>query len=118
LIQGRNTSIKVHLFCTSKGIQIQFTTPYSHEQHGIAEQFNRTLIELAQSMLTTKGLPVHLWAKPVQHTAYIHNHVRTHALNDAMLEEVWTGNKQDISHLHEFGTKVYVLNEEDCCNKL
>ena len=35
------------------------------------------------------------------------------ALNDVTPEEAWTGDKQDISHLHEFGTRVYVLNEGD-----
>ena len=49
---------KVRSFCASKGIEIQFTAPYSHEQHGIAERLNRTLIELARSMLIAKGLPV------------------------------------------------------------
>ena len=36
------------------------------------------------------------------------------ALNDATPEEAWTGDKQDISHLCKFGTKVYVLDEGDC----
>ena len=104
---------KVRSFCASKGIEIQFTAPYSHEQHGIAERFNRTLIELARSMLIAKGLPIRLWAEAVQHAAYIRNRVRTRALNDATPEEAWTGDKQDISHLREFGTRVYVLNEGD-----
>ena len=64
-------------------------------------------------MLIAKDLPIRLWAKAVQHMAYIGNHVRMCALNDVTPEEAWTGDKQDISHLHKFGTRLYVLNEGD-----
>lgn len=104
---------RVRSFCASKGIEVQFTAPYSHEQHGIAERFNRTLIELARSMLIAKGLPVRLWAEAVLHAAYIRNRVRTRALSNATPEEAWSNNKQDISHLREFGSEVYVINEGD-----
>jgi transposase InsO family protein len=102
---------KVRSFCASKGIEVQFTAPYSHEQHGIAERFNRTLIELARSMLIAKGLPVRLWAEAVSYAAYIRNRVQTRALKDATPEEMWSGKKQDISHLREFGSEVYVIDE-------
>jgi transposase InsO family protein len=34
-------------WCTSKGIDIEPTAPYSSSQNGVAERFNRTLMELA-----------------------------------------------------------------------
>lgn len=35
----------------------EFATPYIPEQNGVAERKNRTVVELARSMLKAKGLP-------------------------------------------------------------
>ena len=101
-------------FAHQKESKFNSRHPISHKQHGIAERFNRTLIELTRSMLIAKGLPVCLWAEAVQHAVHIRNCVRTRALNKVTPEEAWMGDKQDISHFREFGTEVYVLNEGDC----
>ena len=47
-------------FCREEGITIKSTAPYSPSQNGIAERFNRTLIELVHAMLITKKLPTFL----------------------------------------------------------
>ena len=41
-------------FCRAKGITIEATAPYSPSQNGVAERFNRTLIELVRAMLIAK----------------------------------------------------------------
>jgi transposase InsO family protein len=48
-------------FAAEKGITIETTAPYSPSQNGVAERFNRTLLELARAMLIEKNLPVFLW---------------------------------------------------------
>lgn len=104
---------EVKSYCASKGIEVETTAPYSHEQLGIAERFNRTLMELARSMLIHKKLPLHLWAEAVRYAAYIRSRVATRALKDKTPIEAWTNQKSDISHLREFGTEVYILDEGD-----
>ena len=47
--------LKNHL--KSKGIHHQLTVPYSHQQNGISERMNRTLMETAQSIMAHAGLP-------------------------------------------------------------
>ena len=68
-------------------------------------------MKLARAMLFGKDLPKFLWAKAVRHAAYIRNRSPTQALADKMPEEAWTGRKPNISHLREFGTGVWILNE-------
>ena len=53
------------------GIEQQTSTPYSPQQHGIAEHPNCTLVELMRAMLIDTKLPKFLWAEAVLHTAYI-----------------------------------------------
>ncbi|GKC16755.1 retrovirus-related pol polyprotein from transposon TNT 1-94, partial [Tanacetum coccineum] len=43
-------SILINL-CDEKGISQNFSSPYTHEQNGVAESKNRTLIEAARTML-------------------------------------------------------------------
>jgi hypothetical protein len=49
-------------WCKDRGIEIQMTAPYSPEQNGVSERFNRTLTELARAMIIAKDLPEFLWA--------------------------------------------------------
>ena len=60
-------------WCRNEGIEMQRTAPYSPQQNGTAERFNRTLMELARAMLIARKLPEHLWAEAVSHAAYLRN---------------------------------------------
>jgi len=75
----------------SRGIKMEFTAPYSPSPNGVAERFNRTLMELALVMLITCDLPKYLWPEVVMHAAYVRNHSHTHALHGITPEEKWSG---------------------------
>jgi transposase InsO family protein len=102
---------RLEKWCAEKGIEIQATAPYSPSQNGIAERFNRTLLELARAMLIAKNLPTFLWAEAISHAAYLRNHAPTRALEGKTPEEAWTGRRPNISHLREFGSKVWIREE-------
>ena len=51
-------------FCRTEGITIETMAPYSPSQNGVAERFNRTLIELVRAMLIAKGLQLFYGMKP------------------------------------------------------
>ena len=57
--------------CHAQGIQFKFTAPYSPQQNGVAECYNRTLVELMRAMLTARNLPDPLWSAGIQHAAYL-----------------------------------------------
>src|ERR1700761_512114 len=105
-------------WCRSKGIDLQTTAPYSPSQNGIAERFNRTLIELARAILIARNLPSFLWAEAVSHAAYIRNRSPTRALEGMTPDELWNGRKPNMSHLREFGSTVWILKEGDKPSKI
>jgi hypothetical protein len=109
---------EVQKWAAAKGIEIETTAPYSPSQHGVAERFNRTLLELACAMLIEKNLPPYLWAEAVAHAAYIRNRSPTKALDGKIPHEVWTGRKPNISHFREFGSDVWVLHQGEKQSKL
>ena len=53
-----------------KGIELELTAPYSSSQNGVTEQYNRTLLDIAQAMLLEHKLP---WDEAVSHANYIRN---------------------------------------------
>ena len=44
--------------CEEKGIMRQLTTPYTPQQNGVAERRNRTLLDMARSMMAHANLPI------------------------------------------------------------
>jgi transposase InsO family protein len=43
-------------YCTTQGIQMQHIVPYTPQQNGVAERKNRTLKEMTNCMIQSKGL--------------------------------------------------------------
>ena len=109
---------KLKEWAAENGITLEPTAPYSPSQNGVAERFNRTLLELARAMLLEKNLPTFLWDEAVAHAAYLRNRAPTKALNGKTPYEVWNDQRPDVSHLREFGTDVWVLDESQNISKL
>ncbi|GJX69771.1 zinc finger, CCHC-type containing protein [Tanacetum coccineum] len=60
-------------FCDEKGISQNFYSPYTPEQNGVAKRKNRTLIEVARTMLNGSVLSKHFWTDAVRTTCYTQN---------------------------------------------
>ena len=78
-------------WANEKGITIETMAPYSPSQNGVAERFNRTLLELARAMIISSKLPIFLWDEAVSHANYLRNCTPTQALLGKTLYEAWTG---------------------------
>ena len=52
-------------FLKKEGIAQQTSTPYTPQQNGVAERANRTIVEMARSMLHAQNLSLDLWAEAV-----------------------------------------------------
>ena len=69
-------------------------------------------------MLEDAKLPELFWFEAVKYATYIHNTTPTRALEDTTPEEVWSGNKPDVSHLCVFGMRAFVHIPKKKCTKL
>jgi transposase InsO family protein len=56
---------RIDEYCDDKGIKHEFSSKYTPEQNGIVERKNRTLIDMARSMLAEYNVPDSYWAKPL-----------------------------------------------------
>lgn len=95
-------------FCRKKGIQVEYTVPYTPEQNGISERMNRTLEEKARSMLVHSGISKEFRGEAVETAAYLTNRSPASALEKNTTPfELWNGTKPDISNLRVFGCTAY-----------
>lgn len=98
-------------YLKNNGILRQLTVPYTPQQNGVAERFNRTLIEMARCMLVGSNLGEHLWAEAVNTAAYLRNRAPTRALDGVTPFESFYGNKPNVAHLKIFGSLAIALDK-------
>ena len=70
---GEFLSNEFKAFCAENGIQRQLTAPYTPQQNGVLERKNRTIVEMARSLLKGKELPNYFWAEAVATSVYLLN---------------------------------------------
>lgn len=105
---GEYLNEEFNVFFKANGIIHQLTCPYTAQQNGTAERYNRTIIERARCMLHDANLPKTYWAEAVNMAAYLINRTVCSTLINKTPEEVWSGKKVDVSHIRIFGSPVMV----------
>jgi hypothetical protein len=93
--------------------------PGSPQQNGVAERFNRTLMDKAMAMVHAAGLSDGFWECAVLAAVHIYNRSPTRTLSWRTPFELWNlGEILDVSHLHIFGCKGYMHIPKDKRHKL
>lgn len=95
-------------FCVCKGITYHLTVPYTPQQNGVAERMNRTLTEMARTLVTSAKLEKSFWGEAILTSTYLTNRLPTKALANKTPYEKWHNRKPKISHLKVFGSTAYV----------
>jgi hypothetical protein len=94
-------------YLKSQGIEHNPTAGYSPQSNGVAERMNRTLFDMACTMIDASGAPHELWGEAVLAAAHIRNRLPTSTLDGKTPHEAWTGEKPTIGHIRKWGCKVY-----------
>jgi transposase InsO family protein len=68
---GEFTSNKFMDYCNSNGIKIQFSIARTPQQNGVVERKNRTVQEMAQTMLMDSKLTDIFWTHAMHTTVHI-----------------------------------------------
>jgi transposase InsO family protein len=98
-------------------IKHEFSTPYTPQQNGVAERKNRTIIEMARTMLDEYKTSDWFWVEVVNTACHTTSHLYLHKLLKKTPYELLTGNKPNISYFRVFGSKCYVLQKRSKSSK-
>ena len=100
-------------FFRTHGVTQQTSAPHTPQQNSRTERFNRTLLEKANVMRHHACMPCVFWQDAVQTALHIYNHQPMCRLHWKTPNEMFLGDKPDISYFKIFGTRAYVHMPSD-----
>jgi transposase InsO family protein len=74
-------NLQVEEFLEEEGIKHEFSTPYTPQQNGVVERKNRTLIDMARTMLGEYKTPERFWSEAVNTACHAINRLYLHRLS-------------------------------------
>jgi hypothetical protein len=102
-------NLQVEEYLEEEGIKHKFSAPYTPQQNGVVERKNRTVIDMARTMLGEYKTPEWFWSEAVNTACHVINRLYLHRLIKKTSYELLTGNKPNVSYFHVFGSKCYIL---------
>ena len=100
------------------GIKHEFSLPYDHQQNGISERMNRTILDKARTMLIDAKLPEELWGYAAEYACYITNRTYTSVRKSKTPFELFHRQKPTVGHIRRFGCVAYAHVPEETRQKL
>jgi hypothetical protein len=85
------------------------SAPYTPQQNGVVERKNRTIIDMARTMLGEYKTPERFWLEAVNTVCHAINWLYLHRLLKKTSYELLTGNKPNVFYFRVFGSKCYIL---------
>jgi hypothetical protein len=102
--EGEYVNHEIHNIFHEVGIQLQHTVSYTLQQNEVVERKNRSLKEMASSMLHAKSLPQRLCSEALNCVTYIQNRSSHKSVKDKTPYEAWSGLKPKVTHFRIFGS--------------
>jgi transposase InsO family protein len=96
-------------FLEEEGIKHEFSSPYTPQQNGVVERNNRTLLDMARTMLDEYKTPDQFWAEAINTACYSINRLYFHRILKKTSYELITGKKPNVSYFTVFGSKCFIL---------
>lgn len=105
-------------YLKQEGIKRRLTVPYTPQQNGVAERFNRTIVDMARCLLIQSGLPTMYWGEAINTANYLRNRCPSRSHDGKTPYELWHGKLPDLSHLRVLGARAFILKKGPGQNKL
>nr|KYP49374.1 Retrovirus-related Pol polyprotein from transposon TNT 1-94 [Cajanus cajan] len=107
---GEFQNVLFQKFCEEHDIDHNFSAPRTPQQNGVVKRKNRSIEELARTMLNETKLPKYFWADAINIACHMLNKVLIRPILKRTPYEIYKGRKPNISYFRVFGCKCFVLN--------
>ena len=103
-------------YCKTNGIVQEMTLPNSPWQNPVSERMNRTLLEMARSMIFQNNLNVNLWTAAIAHAVYLRNRIYSRYNEQIPIRALKNDTVIDYTGILEFGIKVLYKHQNNKLN--
>jgi transposase InsO family protein len=108
---GEFTSKKFMDYYSRHGIKRQFFVARKPQHNGVVERKNRTIQEMARTMIMDSKLTDIFWTQEVHTKIHIQNKVILGNNTDKTPYNLWKGRLENVKHFRFFGRKCYIKRE-------
>jgi hypothetical protein len=106
---GRSSRTQIKGFLEEEDINHEFSSPYTPQQNGVVERKNRTLLDMARTMLDEYKTLDRFWAEAINTACYSINRLYLHQILKKTSYELLTCKKPNVSYFRVFGSKCFIL---------
>jgi len=106
---GEYVNQEMREYLSRNGIRHETTTADTPQQNGVAERYNRTLLETVRALMLSAGIPDNLWAEITATATYLRNRLPNRAnKNNTSPYELWHEKKPSAQHLRVIWADAYM----------
>jgi transposase InsO family protein len=115
--EGEFMSSDFKEFCDKHGIKREYTIPRTPQQNGVVERQNKTMQQMAKSMMNEKNIGQTYWVEEIHTTVHVLNKSHLRPQSDKTPYELWYGRRASIKHFKVCGSKCYIKNTDEKIGK-
>jgi hypothetical protein len=104
-------------FCDKNGIKREYTIPKTPQQNGVVERQNRSVQQMARSIMNERNIPQTYWVEAIHTAVHILNKAHLSPHSDKTPYELWFGRPASIKHFKVFGSTCYIKNNDENIGK-
>jgi len=104
-------------FFNVNGIFYNFSCPRKTQNNGDVERKNKSLQEMARTLISEYSIQNYFWEEVVSIVCYILNRVFIRKVLSKTLYELGKGGKPSVSYFHIFGCTFYILTNKENIGK-
>jgi hypothetical protein len=104
-------------FCDKHRFKREYTIPRNPQQNGVVERHNRSIQQMARSMMNENNIAQTYWVEVIHTAVHILNKAHLRPQCDKTPYELWFGRSDSIKHFKVFGSKCYIKNNDENLGK-
>ncbi|GJZ41573.1 retrovirus-related pol polyprotein from transposon TNT 1-94 [Tanacetum coccineum] len=108
----------LHAYFAKEGIRHERSTAQTPEQNGVVERRNRTLVEVARTMLSVAKVPLFFWAEAIATTCFTQNRSLVIPRHEKTPYHIINGRKLSVKFFYIFGSLCYIMKDGENLDKM
>ncbi|GJT43891.1 retrovirus-related pol polyprotein from transposon TNT 1-94 [Tanacetum coccineum] len=108
----------LHAYFAKEGIRHETSTARTPEQNGVVERRNRTLVEVARTMLSAAKVPLFFWAKAIATACFTQNRSLVIPRHEKTPYHIINARKPSVKFFHIFGSLCYIVRDGENLDKM